>query len=764
MNKAITDGIDLMPPAFSAGLNTWSDQNGTPGSSTYDGSGNAALVSADSDFGDCLEVLKADNTQKLRFMGETPILPGCYLQIKARIKAMSGNLPSVRIAGWAGALGGSHVSGLIETGEAVTLTSYGEVVEVSAIVGVGNRTGVDMVWGRSPVYGHFGLDLTGNNGGIVRIESISIEDATHIFHRNLMDWVDVRDYGAIGDGSTDDSAAFEAADTDAGSRHVVVSAGTYYLASSVTFESRVRFDGTVTMPASARLALTRNFDFPSYADAFGDEVLALKKAFQALFAFSDHDSLDLGGRRIGLTEPLDVHEAAYDVESFSNRRVLRNGQIQAIPGPGWDDQVVTSTATYSAGNATLLSNVANVAQIPIGSLVTGTGVGREVYVQGKNVAAGTVTLSLPLWNAPSSQTYTFRRYKYLLDFSGFSNLRRFVVADLELLCQGNCSALMLPSDGLAFHVRDCFITTPKNRGITSIGHGCSGLQLDRNQFLSDEQPLNAQDRQSIAFNVNANDAKIRDNRSVRFRHFGVMAGSGHMIEGNHFFQGDDATNGLRTAGLVLSDTNCKSIINGNYVDNSFIEWGNEHDPAPDGQNTFSFGGLSIVGNIFTSSGSAPWFRFIQIKPYGPNHFINGLSITGNVFKHTGGGTLERVELADDSIAPLLTNKFQNITVDGNSFNNFDQRTINPVTVELDQASADDIWSYDFGEFMPFGGKARHVVAVMPHNEIKTSSGTGVYTLPYAVPALGSSETEIKLHWSTAVKGKAYVTVRTDGMS
>jgi len=761
MNKAITDGLDFMPPGFGAGLDVWSDQDGVAGATTYAGASNAALVPADSDFGTCLEIFKTQTTQKLRFMGETPILPGCYLRVTARIKAMSGNLPTVRIAGWAGTSGGAHVSGLVETGSETTLTAYGDVVEVSAIIGVGNRQGVDMVWGTAPIYGHFGLDLTGSNGGIVRIESVRIEDATSVFLRNLMDWVDVRDYGAIGDGVTDDSAAFNAADDAAAGRVVLVSDGVFHLASNVTFESNVRFEGTVTMPDAFQLSLTRNFDLPSYTDAFGDEVVALKKAFQALFGYTDHESLDMCGRRVGLSAPLDVHVAAYDVDTFANRRVVKNGQLQAIPGPGWDDEVFTSVATYSTANATRLSDVANVAQIPVGSLVTGTGVGREVYVESKNIAAGTVQLSQPLWGAPTSQTYTFRRFKYLLDFSGFSNLKRFVVADVEFLCQGNCSGLMLPNDGLTFQVRDCFFTTPKDRGITSIGHGCSGLQLDRNQFLSNEQSMDAQDRQSIGFNCNANDVKLRDNRAVRFRHFGVMAGSGHMILGNHFFQGDTATNGLRTAGIVLSDTNCKSLINGNYVDNCSIDWGNEHDATPDGANTFSFGGLSVVGNIFTSSGSAPWFRFITIKPHGPNHFINGLVISGNIFKHTGGGTLERVEAVDASIAGLEANKFQNITVAGNTYNNIDQRTINPVTVELEENSATKLWGYDFAEFLPFGGKARHVTGLAPHNEIKDGSGAGVYTYPYAVPSLGTDGTEIKLHWSDPVTGKIYTTVRTD---
>ncbi|MCB1411237.1 MAG: right-handed parallel beta-helix repeat-containing protein, partial [Rhodobacteraceae bacterium] len=172
MNKAITDGVVFMPSAFADGLDVWSSGDGTPGSDTYDGAANAAFVPADQDFAGCLELQKINSVQKLRYMGETPLLPGTYLRITARVKAISGNLPSVRIAGWAGAAGGGHVGGLTEVGPSVALSQYGEVVEVSAIVGPGMRGGVDMVWGRVPIFGHFGLDLTGATGGVVRIDDI----------------------------------------------------------------------------------------------------------------------------------------------------------------------------------------------------------------------------------------------------------------------------------------------------------------------------------------------------------------------------------------------------------------------------------------------------------------------------------------------------------------------------------------------------------------------------------------------------------------
>ena len=116
MNKAITDGLVLMPPEFSAGLNLWSRGDGTPGSATYLGQPNAAFVPADQDFGGCLEVQKIDTVQKVRSFAQTPMQPGMYLRVTVKVKAVSGNLPSVRIAAWAGNIGQTNVVAAPQTG------------------------------------------------------------------------------------------------------------------------------------------------------------------------------------------------------------------------------------------------------------------------------------------------------------------------------------------------------------------------------------------------------------------------------------------------------------------------------------------------------------------------------------------------------------------------------------------------------------------------------------------------------------------------
>ncbi|MGJ8612199.1 MAG: glycosyl hydrolase family 28-related protein, partial [Octadecabacter sp.] len=338
MNKVITDGLVLTPPPFADGLDVWSSGDGTPGSDTYDGSGNGVFVPADQDFSGCIEIVKSESVTKLRYMGETSLLPGCYLQVTAKVKCISGALPDVRIAGWAGTDGGDHLDGVTEVGPSVSLTSYGDVVEVSAIIGTGQRTGVDMVWADAN-YGHIGLDLTGANGAVVRIDDFVIEDVTIAFLRDMLGIVDVRDYGAIGDGVTDDSVAFELADRDANGREVLITAGTYFLGESVTFENQVRFEGTVILGDEHRLVCQKNFDYPTYVDAFGDEQEAFKRAFQALLNFSDHYSLDLGGRRISITEPIDMQHAVNNRTKFETRRYITNGQLEAVPGSAWDDDV-----------------------------------------------------------------------------------------------------------------------------------------------------------------------------------------------------------------------------------------------------------------------------------------------------------------------------------------------------------------------------------------------------------------------------------------
>lgn len=758
MNKVITDGLVLMPPAFSQGLNLWSREDGLTGQGSWAGQSNAAYVPADADFAGCIEVQKTASTTKLRCFQDIPFMPGLYLQVTVRVKAVSGAFPSVRIAAWAGNASGGNVTTAQQTGPSVALTSYGQVVTLRAIIGSGNRAGVDMVWGTAPVSAHIGLDLTGSNGGIVRIDDIVVEDVTSVFHTQMMDWVDVRDYGALGNGVADDRAAFEAADAAAAGRTVVVSRGTFRIATHLTLENPVRFEGGLIMPDNIRLLCKRNFDLDTYTAALGSELAGFRKALQALFYNPDHVALDLSGRRVDLNAPLNVAAIA-GMTSFAQRRVITNGQLNANNATAWNTVAVSSVATYATSNPLRLTGVANVSTVPVGARVSGTGVGREVYVVSKDVGAGTVTLSQGLWGAAGTRTFTFERYAYMLDFSGFTSLSKFEVTDIEFQCNGYASAIMLAPSGDTFRVSDCVFTKPMDRGITSIGSGCQGIFVDQCQFISDEVSVPVPDRTTIALNVNANDPKIRNNRVMRFAHFAVLAGTGNMLIGNHFFLGDGQSQGTRRAGVIFTTPNLKSLMTGNYIDNSFIELSNEHAANPAYTEGYSFGGLTVTGNIFTCNDVGAWFRWIVISPKGAGHFINGLIVTDNAFR-TVNTLIDRVEAVDTTTASLVPGSFRNLIFESNTFNGVNQLTISPVTIAHAQNTVASTWVVNAQNYLPFSGRARNVQSVVTHGAITNSAEAVQYVMPY-VQTEQSGGGAVNLRWPSQVKGRAQVTIRCD---
>ncbi|MEM6304094.1 MAG: glycosyl hydrolase family 28-related protein [Pseudomonadota bacterium] len=760
MNKAITDGVVFTPSPFADGLDVYSSQDGTPGSDTYENAVNAAFVPADQDFGGALEILKTESLTRLRFMGQTPILPGCYLQVRVRIKAVTGNLPAARVAAYAARADGSPIPGATTIGPSTTLTTYGEVVEVSAIVGIGQRGGVDMPWGGEAVYGHFGFDLTGQNGGVVRVDDIIIEDISAAFLGETVSRINVIDYGAIGDGVVDNAAAFALANAAANGRTVFVPEGNFYLGSDTSFDTKVEFEGRVTMPTAAQLLLRRNYDLPSYIEAFEDEQLAFRKAFQALLNNSDHESLDMGGRKVWVTAPIDMQAAVPDRQFFSTRRAIRNGQLEAGPSPDWDDDVVVSQATYSPANARTLINVSNINNIQVGSLITGNGVGREVYVTEKNNGTNTITMSQPLFDGAGTQNFTFTRFKYILDFSGFNKLDQFGLDAMEIQCNGRCSGVLLAPTGATFRVTDTFFSRPKDRGLTSHGTGDQGMLIERCQFLSSEDALTVPARRSIGLNVNANDNKLRNNRATRFKHWAMVTGQNHVITGNHFFQGDGVTNGIRSAGLIIARSYTSSVIAQNYVDNCFIEWTNEYEAEPAFSGGFSFSSLGITDNVFLSGAVAPWFSYIVVKPHGAGHFLNGVNITGNRFRSING-TIDRAERVDTTFSDLDMTRAKNVYMKGNSYHNVTFQPQNAAEIEFTQSSTSNSWLIDCADVLPFGGQTLNIDSIVTKGPIRNSSNVAQYDMPYGQQIQGTDRNQVRVTWPTAVRGTIGIVVRMD---
>jgi hypothetical protein len=224
--------------------------------------------------------------------------------------------------------------------------------------------------------------------------------------------------------------------------------------------------------------------------------------------------------------------------------------------------------------------------------------------------------------------------------------------------------------------------------------------------------------------------------------------------------GDNETQGVRQAGIILTSHNCVSTITANYIDNSFVELTNEHDAHPDAQNEYTFGCLTMTGNICVCSDVAPWFSWIVVKPYGQNHSIQGLNVSGNVFR-TYSGNIDRVEHIDTTYADLDFNTMRNITFSGNVFNGVNEQVRNPYSDIHNQQTEDSVWIVDTGTFLPFGGWTRTIESVEPVQAITNSSGQTVFHQPYIDPVNGANTHEFRVVWPEPVKGKIRFCVRMD---
>jgi len=192
MNHLARPDPDLMPPPFAEGLDDWSRGDGTPESPTWEAAENARLA-RDADFGTCLELRTTEVVERLRYMGEVPLFAGAFIEVAARVKALSGPLPAVRVAAWPGGAEGRGVAGLPVAAPWCPIPAHGGCCAIRAVIGRGLRPGVDLVWDERVLYAHVGIDIGSDidididiyrgraAGALVRIESIAVRDVTGRF-------------------------------------------------------------------------------------------------------------------------------------------------------------------------------------------------------------------------------------------------------------------------------------------------------------------------------------------------------------------------------------------------------------------------------------------------------------------------------------------------------------------------------------------------------------------------------------------------------
>lgn len=168
------DASLLMPPPFARGLDRWSPADGDPaGPSLADGPG-AFFLRRDEALGHCVELRLRRRVTSVRWMGETPLLAGRVLRLSVRARGQTGHA-AVRLAGWAGGAGGRELTGQPASGREVPLDARRVRTAVATVARSAPAPGLDMAWDQCAIFGHFGFDVLGEEGAIVRLDRLRVE-------------------------------------------------------------------------------------------------------------------------------------------------------------------------------------------------------------------------------------------------------------------------------------------------------------------------------------------------------------------------------------------------------------------------------------------------------------------------------------------------------------------------------------------------------------------------------------------------------------
>jgi hypothetical protein len=82
-------------------------------------------------------------------------------------------------------------------------------------------------------------------------------------------------------------------------------------------------------------------------------------------------------------------------------------------------------------------------------------------------------------------------------------------------------------------------------------------------------------------------------------------------------------------------------------------------------------------------------------------------------------------------------------------------------LQVDQASAQTVWTASAGAWLPFGGWARNVESLVAEGPITNTAGARVTSMPYVNVESGTSKSNVLVVWPEAAKGRVQVKVRVD---
>ena len=84
-----------------------------------------------------------------------------------------------------------------------------------------------------------------------------------------------------------------------------------------------------------------------------------------------------------------------------------------------------------------------------------------------------------------------------------------------------------------------------------------------------------------------------------------------------------------------------------------------------------------------------------------------------------------------------------------------------MSLEFAQNTAAATWTLDPSAYLPFGGWARYVTALIAEGAIVDGAGAKRYDMPYVLTLQGTTHQQVTLTWPVPTQGKMMVTTRVD---
>lgn len=95
------------------------------------------------------------------------------------------------------------------------------------------------------------------------------------------------------------------------------------------------------------------------------------------------------------------------------------------------------------------------------------------------------------------------------------------------------------------------------------------------------------------------------------------------------------------------------------------------------------------------------------------------------------------------------------------FNGIDTYVANPLMLTHTQSTASNAWTVPVIQGLPFQGWTKAVQSVVAETALTTAGGARVSEMPWVQTQVGGSNRQLRLNWTTPVRGRVAIFARMD---